>query len=244
MTTHPHMVVTTSWDDGHAQDLPLAELLEASAVRGTFYIAPRSVEIDPAQRLTKQQIRSLGSRFEIGAHTLTHQRLTSLDAHGAEREIIDGKDELEGIIGSPVRSFCYPGGEYDRPHVEMVAAAGFVVARTVERFVTVLPPDLLQLGTTVHAYRHLVDLPMRRRSLRSLRLALACWQNWDDLAIALFDRTRNRGGVFHLWGHSWEVMERGDWPRLERVLAHIGGRPDVSYATNGQLASIAAGLSP
>jgi hypothetical protein len=62
--------------------------------------------------------------------------------------------------------------------------------------------------------------------------------NWDDLAIALFDQTLTTGGVFHLWGHGWEIDVRRDWKRLERVLDHIGGRPGVSYLPNGALVSI------
>ena len=241
MTRRRRIVVTTSWDDGHGHDNPLADLLDNSAVRSTFYIAPRSGDIDEDERLTPNQIRHLATRFEIGGHTLTHRRLTAFDALTAEREIVDGKNEFEHVIGTAVASFCYPGGEYDASHVELVRLAGFRVARSVKRFVTTASTDLLQLGTSVHAYRHLVDLPMRHRPLRNPRKAISYWRNWDDLAIALFERTRRRGGVCHLWGHSWEVSARGDRPRLERVLRDAGGRPDVSYVTNGQLASIVGG---
>ena len=237
-TGAPRTVVTTSWDDGHVLDLRLAELLERNAVGGTFYVAPRSIELDVAERLTAPQVRHLAARFEIGGHTLTHQRLTALDGPAAKGEIVDGKAELEDILGSAVTSFCYPGGQYDASHVQMVGTAGFTGARTVERFVSSWPHDLLQMGTTVHAYRHLVDLPMRRRGLRDPRHAASYWRNWDDLAITLFERTLRRGGVYHLWGHSWEVVDRGDWARLERVLEHIGRRADVSYLTNGQLAAL------
>lgn len=238
MTGGAGLVVTTSWDDGHVQDVGLAELLEAAGVCGTFYVAPRSLEIDAGHRLSSAQVCDLSSRFEIGGHTLTHRRLPTLEPQAAQREIVDGKRELEDTIGAALQSFCYPGGEYDASHVEMVRAAGFRVARTVERFVTTAPTDLLRLGTAVHAYRHLVDVPMRHRRLRDPRRALSCWRNWDDLAIALFDQTRALGGVYHLWGHSWEVRARGDWGRLERVLRHIGRQPGVSYVTNGQLASM------
>jgi hypothetical protein len=67
---------------------------------------------------------------------------------------------------------------------------------------------------------------------------LSRWvRNWDDLAIDMFELIRARGGVFHLWGHSWEIDEQGDWDRLERVLRHVSGRQDVRYVTNGDLAA-------
>jgi hypothetical protein len=55
---------------------------------------------------------------------------------------------------------------------------------------------------------------------------------WDELAIRWFELCLKQGGIYHLWGHSWEVDARGDLGRLERVLKHISGRPQVTYATN------------
>jgi hypothetical protein len=88
----------------------------------------------------------------------------------------------------------------------------------------------------MHAYRHLVDGPVAARmaGFHPLAAAHLYWE-WDRLAIAMFDQVVVDGGVFHLWGHSWEIDRNGDWDRLARVLAHLGGRGDVSYVTNGEL---------
>ncbi len=59
------------------------------------------------------------------------------------------------------------------------------------------------------------------------------------MAIALFDTVLETGGVFHLWGHSWELDGRRDWERLDRVLDYIAGRSDVRYVANGELGAIA-----
>ena len=48
-----------------------------------------------------------------------------------------------------------------------------------------------------------------------------------------------QGGVYHLWGHSWEVDARGDWGRLERVLGYIAGRPQVAYVANHDVIEVA-----
>ncbi len=117
------------------------------------------------------------------------------------------------------------------------ATAGFTVARTTRRYCRVLPANLLELGTTVHGYNHWSDawdigaFSRFRPVATALRL-----RRWDDLAIALFDRTLAEGGLFHLWGHSWEIEQRGEWPRLERVLAYIGAHRDVAHVSNGELA--------
>ena len=243
--------VTTSWDDGHALDVRLADLLDRHGVPGTFYVAPRSIELARHQRLGSEALLALADRFEIGGHTLTHRRLTSLDRAAAAEEIRAGKDELEQALGAPVQSFCYPGGRYAAGHVDLVRDAGFTVARTVQRHVTAPPTDLLQAGTTSHAYRHYSDIAsMATRPALRPGASWRRWWNWDQAAIRLFDGICSTGGVFHLWGHSWEIDDRGDWRRLERVLRHIGRRGDVRYIVNGELAQtrtrspVVAGVRP
>lgn len=227
--------VTTSWDDGHVLDLELAPRLRRHGLQATFYVAPDNRQLDPAQRLPADQVARLADDFEIGAHTLTHPWLTSLTPRQAWQEVAGSRATLERVVG-PVRSFCYPGGRFSEVHREMVAAAGFTYARTVERFALSAPPDPLAAATTAHAYRHWSDVGRiawfsRAAPARAARNLLA----WDDLAIALFDEAHARRGLFHLWGHSWEIEAHRDWDRLERVLRHISGRPDVRYVTNGAL---------
>ncbi|MBM9622016.1 polysaccharide deacetylase family protein [Streptomyces zhihengii] len=238
--TRPRVVVTTSWDDGHRLDPRLAALLDKHRIAGTFYIAPRNREFAPADRLPAAGIRELAERYEIGGHTLTHQRLPQLPDPVARDEIRDGKDALEDAVGGPVTSFCYPRGEYTAAHVRFAHEAGFTLARTVRRS-SLLPGPALETVTTVNAYAHRVDGPLAlrlagRRPWTAARLYL----EWDQLALRWFALCLRHGGVFHLWGHSWEVDARRDWLRLERVLGHIAGRPDVSYVPNRDLVEAGA----
>jgi peptidoglycan/xylan/chitin deacetylase (PgdA/CDA1 family) len=48
---------------------------------------------------------------EIGAHAVSHGRLSTLSAGAAEREVLDGRRRLEDLLSRPVRSFAYPFGE-------------------------------------------------------------------------------------------------------------------------------------
>jgi peptidoglycan-N-acetylglucosamine deacetylase len=57
----------------------------------------------------------------------------------------------------------------------------------------------------------------------------------------MFDRALRDGGVFHLWGHSWEIERNGDWDRLARVCEYIAGRTEVDYRTNADLHPHTAG---
>jgi peptidoglycan/xylan/chitin deacetylase (PgdA/CDA1 family) len=229
------VVVTTSWDDGHRLDPRLAALLDRYGIAGTFYLAPRNAEFRAADRLSRPGVRDLAERFEIGGHTLTHPRLPLIPADEARAEIWAGKKEVEDIAGRPITTFCYPRGEYTAEHVGMVRDAGFLFARTVRRH-SLAPGEALRARTTVNAYAHRVDAAaVLRLAAGNPWTAARMLLHWDELAMAWFDKCLRDGGVFHLWGHSWEVDGRGDWERLIRVLDYISRRPGVEYVANGAL---------
>jgi hypothetical protein len=228
--------VTTSWDDGHKLDLRLASELAAHGLPGTFYISPLCREIPEQRRLTNGELRELADGFEIGGHTLTHPRLPTITLDEAKREIVDGKNFLEEAIGQPVTSFCYPGGAYEKEHADLVRSVGFTSARTVERYCTKKPKSLFEMGTTIHGYRHLVDGPQIVKRAHSLRHAAGMFRNWELLGRALFEETRKSGGIFHLWGHSWEIDVHDDWSRLQAIFEEMASHDDVVFVTNGELA--------
>jgi peptidoglycan-N-acetylglucosamine deacetylase len=239
----PDVLVTTSWDDGHALDTKLAEVLDGCGCQGTFYIAPQSHEIAAGNRLSHAALRDLSTKFEVGSHTLTHPKLTALSPAQAEWEINEGKRAVEDIIGAPVTSFCYPYGAYDRPHVEMVRRAGFSVGRTTRRFSVERSADPLQMSTTTHAARYKAD------GMRVLRLTTSppefvrTWRNWDVLARRLVEEVLERGGVIHIWGHSWEIEKNADWSRLSSLLRELAGHDNVTMVKNSALAEPASGVA-
>ncbi|OGG59807.1 hypothetical protein A2765_04440 [Candidatus Kaiserbacteria bacterium RIFCSPHIGHO2_01_FULL_56_24] len=228
--------VTTSWDDGHVLDLKLASLLKRYGVKGTLYISPFDRELAPEKRLSQRDVRALAKDFEIGAHTVTHPYLPHVDVSTARKEISGSKRILEEWIGTPVTSFCYPKGGFLPVHQEMVREEGFMRARTTERFVLTRGGDPFAFPTSIHTYDHWSDvwgvLKLARFNLiRFLRL----YRRWDLQATALFDAFLEKGGVFHLWGHSWEVDAHHDWTRLENVLKYIANRAGVQYVANDAL---------
>jgi len=88
--------------------------------------------------LTRDMISTLAKQgIEIGGHTVTHPILTSLEDEIARSEIVDGKRELEMIIGKPVKLFAYPNGkigmDFDERHMSMAKDAGFTAALTTAR---------------------------------------------------------------------------------------------------------------
>jgi len=231
------VLVTTSWDDGHVLDMRVAELLKTYGIRGTFYIAPHNHELKEVDRLSDEQIKTLAQEFEIGAHTMTHRSLIHLKEKEALFEIGKSQQYLESLLSKKVTSFCYPRGAYRKEHVTMVKDVGFTLARTVKRFVTrPEPTSVLETHTSVHTYNHWSDVwGVFLLARGNLRTFFSLYRKWDKIAVALFDRVLEQGGVFHLWGHSWELRDRNDWERLEAVLQYIAGKEGVQYVDNKEI---------
>lgn len=87
----------------------------------------------PDLMLRPQGVQALhAAGMSIGAHTCSHPILTRLDPASARREMADGRDRLEAILGSPVPLFAYPNGkpgdDYDARHVAMARELGFTAA--------------------------------------------------------------------------------------------------------------------
>lgn len=223
------IVVTTSWDDGHKLDLKLAMLLKKYGIKGTFYISPENREFKKSDLLTNQEIKTLAQDFEIGTHTMTHPVLTKISLLHAEKEIRDSKKYLENILNKKINAFCYPGGKFNYAVREMVSNSGLKMARTTKRFADNIGGDPFSLPTTVHVYTHLQDL-FNVPNIFSYKTFL-----WDRLAKLHFDTVYKHGGVFHLWGHAWEIEKLGFWYKLENVFAYIGNKKNVDYTNNSDL---------
>jgi peptidoglycan/xylan/chitin deacetylase (PgdA/CDA1 family) len=213
-------ILTTSWDDGHPSDFRVADLLAKYGLRGTFYV-PRTAE---TATMSPAHVRDLSDNFEIGGHTVNHVVLTEATDDRAGREIAESKPWLEDITGRPCPMFCPPKGKYYHRHLGMIRAAGFSGVRTVELLSLDFPrptDGLMLMPTTVQAHPHGVGAYarnlVRRAAVRNLWLAMLHGRttDWLTLTRRLLTRAIRRGGVFHLWGHSWELDASDQWGRLE-----------------------------
>ena len=66
-----------------------------------------------------------GYGIEIGAHTMTHPRLTQISSVEAFNEISLSKKNLEYLLGVSVNFFAYPYGDYSEETEKLVEKAGF-----------------------------------------------------------------------------------------------------------------------
>lgn len=191
------ITVQTSWDDGCKLDLHMADLLLKYKIPATFYI-PIMSELDDSE------VRQLAEDFEIGGHTIAHPVLTAIEYEDMEYEIWQGKKYLETIIKRKIKSFCYPKGKYNDAVIQEVRKAGFTNARTTDVFRTSVD-DPFRKGTTIHVYNR----------------AEYNGKDWLEVALEQLKKVAREGGIYHVWGHSWEVEKFGNWQKLETLFKEM-----------------------
>jgi peptidoglycan/xylan/chitin deacetylase (PgdA/CDA1 family) len=81
-----------------------------------------------------EQVEQLHAQgVEVGAHTATHGFLTQYSPSALDLELVAPRKLLEERLGTPVRSFAYPQGDYDERVVRAVREAGYTTATTVDQ---------------------------------------------------------------------------------------------------------------
>jgi peptidoglycan/xylan/chitin deacetylase (PgdA/CDA1 family) len=80
------------------------------------------------------EVRELAAAgVEIGSHTVSHARLTSLPADALEEELTASKRRIEEELGGPCRRLAYPYGRHDRRVRAAARAAGYEEAFALRR---------------------------------------------------------------------------------------------------------------
>lgn len=77
--------------------------------------------------MTTEELISLekGGVIEVGAHTMLHSNLASLQPVEQRQEIQDSKEHLEVILNHPVISFAFPYGSYTPETIAILGEVGF-----------------------------------------------------------------------------------------------------------------------
>jgi len=198
------MKILTSWDDGNKLDFKTVELLKKYKLPGIFFIPNYSSYTN----MLTSDIRTLVKYgFEVGGHTKTHsQDLKRLTDSKQRYEIVSNKHWLENILGKSIKWFCYPRGRYNEKTMEIVKEAGYKYARTTLVGYYKEPENNYRFHPSVHAY------PDRKEYEG---------KDWVDYAIDMFLKAKEVDGIFHLWGHSWEVEAYDLWRDLETIFRFI-----------------------
>jgi peptidoglycan/xylan/chitin deacetylase (PgdA/CDA1 family) len=136
----PPGLAAITFDDGmrnnHEIALPILRELD---IRATVYVTIGFIEshspwIGPegdGAMMDEAQLRDLvAAGWELGAHTMTHPDLSTMDYQACRQEIEQSRIELEAISGGPVETFAYPFGHYGPEAIAATRDSGFVAAVT------------------------------------------------------------------------------------------------------------------
>lgn len=222
-----NLIITTSWDDNSPINLKLAKLLNEYGINATFYICSEHDNFgNTFEKSGALKIQAMG--FEIGSHSATHPDLTKTS--DLAYEVLTSKRKLEARLNYTIKCFCYPYDLFDERVKGMVKSAGYKFARTANHTDLSLPEDPYECPVTLHASNH---SPLQATKLIiSSAISPLGILDWKRRAISIFKKGLKRGGIWHLYGHSWEIQKYKYWKRLEEVLKHISGRKDVRYLNN------------
>jgi peptidoglycan/xylan/chitin deacetylase (PgdA/CDA1 family) len=144
--------VAITFDDAYLSVLEVAKpLLDAAGFPGTVFVVtdfpdrpelpmawdgidrwlggPHEHELRP---MSWSQIGALaGEGWEIGSHTRSHPRLTTLPDDALAGELGESRATLEERLDRPCSTLAYPYGDHDERVVRAASAAGYAAAGTL-----------------------------------------------------------------------------------------------------------------
>jgi peptidoglycan/xylan/chitin deacetylase (PgdA/CDA1 family) len=125
-----------TFDDGYEETLRLAlPVLEARSLPATVFVVSSLIggkaiwNEQPQPLLTRTQLLDLhSSGIFIGSHGRTHRRLSTLEPQAIHDEVQGSREELEHLLGAPVRFLAYPHHDLDARVAAAAAKAGYAGA--------------------------------------------------------------------------------------------------------------------
>src|SRR3989344_495152 len=136
--------VAITFDDGYADNLYNAlPILEKHGIPATIFITTGKIgddapfywegdypEKDRGRCLNQEELNRLSSSkfIEIGAHTVSHPRLSRISIEEQAKEIAESRQTLNRLLNMPINSFAYPfggKGTFNEATMTLVRKNGF-----------------------------------------------------------------------------------------------------------------------
>ena len=223
--------VTLSYDDGVSADLRLLEIMERYGIRGTLNVCTSFVGKEGRLDYRDLAERVLARGHEVAVHGATHMAAGAAPTTTAlVREYYECRRDLEGALATVIRGMAYPNSGITLMHNgrtypeirALLEGIGIAYARTLggdnNRYL--LPTDLYAWMPTAHH---------KNPNLLAWATEFATMAE-PPYCSARYPR------LFYLWGHSYEFDRDNNWELLERFCDTVGGREDIYYATNIEIA--------
>ncbi|MDX6608616.1 MAG: hypothetical protein QOF85_541 [Solirubrobacterales bacterium] len=122
----PAKPVVISFDDGYRPQFTYAlPELRRHGWPGLLNLKARGSDL-----YTSNVEAMIDAGWELAAHTINHQDLTTLDAAQLKEEVAGSRAILRHEYGVPVANFCYPAGRFEETVIAAVKAAGYSGATT------------------------------------------------------------------------------------------------------------------
>lgn len=195
-----------SFDDGHPNDLIIAQKLQQFWFKNAiFYIPIKNIEWKEV--MNENQILNLSKIYEIWWHTYNHIDLTTIDDTNVLNEITKGKEWIENIISKKITSFCFPRWHYNNTIIELVRKAWFKNARSARLYnFNKLNKRAFLFHPNIHFYSHsiLIDILHCIKNMDIYSL----YQRLKYIALSHNDliwKILKKNKEIHIWWHSREI---------------------------------------
>lgn len=212
--------MTMSYDDGVRQDIRLVKIFNKYGIKGTFHLNSGNLtdSYDPNSRcLSKAEVANVYKGHEVSMHTSTHPDPLAVSQQCWVNEILKDKRALEQLCGSIVRGISYPFGTVTRQAAETARMLGAEYARTVQSSGSFrIPEDFMYWNPTAH---HNGEILQKGQDFLKIQQD---WQPW----------------LLYIWGHAYEFdyADGSGWTMIEDFCRLMGGKPEIWYATNIEIA--------
>ena len=72
--------------------------------------------------ITKEQLLTMANDplVTIGSHGISHDVFTKMDTEEKKKELVESKEFLERLLGTPISFFAYSHGQYDKETLRLV----------------------------------------------------------------------------------------------------------------------------
>jgi peptidoglycan/xylan/chitin deacetylase (PgdA/CDA1 family) len=122
-----------SFDDGNASDVEIGlHALRERGLKASFFVV--AGRIGSAGSLDADGLVELARHgMTIGSHGMDHRPWRRLSPEDRERELVQAREMISGVVGRPVSEAALPTGAYDRRLLRDLRRLGYGAVHTSDR---------------------------------------------------------------------------------------------------------------